>query len=81
VLNKRLFLCFFSGVFRLRVQASWFYHQEWFQRGVNVSVGVSAGFGWPFYFAVVVAGLCVAARFCHQKVDVADGVVPPPSPQ
>ena len=51
--------------------------------GVNISVAVSAGFVWPFYFAIVVAGLCVAARFYHRKLDANDAVLPlpPPPPQ
>ncbi len=48
--------------------------------GVNISVAVSAGFGWPFYFAIVVAGLCVAARLYHPKVKV-DTALPPLPPQ
>jgi hypothetical protein len=44
--------------------------------GLNINVVVSAGFGWPFYFAIVVAGLCVAARLYHRKV-VADPMLPP----
>ena len=48
--------------------------------GVNVSVAVSAGFGWPFYFALVVAGLCVAARVYHRKLVANDAVLPPPPP-
>ncbi len=58
---------------------------------VNVSVPVSAYLGWPFYFAIAVAGLCIAARFYHRKIvmpapaaanPVADGqmVLPPPPP-
>jgi len=45
--------------------------------GVNIEVAVSAGFGWPFYFAIVVAGLCVAARLYHRKI-AADTMLPPP---
>ena len=48
--------------------------------GANVSVNVSAGFGWPFYFAIVVAGLCVAARVYHRKVTSVDTALPPPPP-
>jgi hypothetical protein len=48
--------------------------------GVNISVAVSAGFGWPFYFAIVVAGLCVAARIYHRKLVASDAVLPPPPP-
>jgi hypothetical protein len=48
--------------------------------GVNVGVDVLAAFGWPFYFAIVVAGLCVAARIYHRKI-VADAVLPPLPPQ
>ena len=39
--------------------------------GINVSVAVSAGFGWTFYFAVVVVALCIAARFYHRKAKAA----------
>ena len=42
-------------------------------QGANISVDVSAAFGWPFYFAIVVAGLCIAARFYHKRV-VADNI-------
>jgi hypothetical protein len=35
---------------------------------VNVSVPVSAYLGWPFYLAIVVAALCIAARFYHRKI-------------
>jgi hypothetical protein len=34
------------------------------------SVAVMAVFEWPFYFAIVVAGLCVAARLYHKKVEL-----------
>jgi hypothetical protein len=44
--------------------------------GVSVSVAVSAGFGWPFYLAIVVAGLCIAARLYHRRITV-DGTLPP----
>jgi hypothetical protein len=46
-------------------------------QGVNIGVGVSAAFEWPFYFAIVVAGLCLAARLYHKKVV---GAALPPSP-
>jgi hypothetical protein len=50
--------------------------------GVSISVNVSAGFGWPFYVAIVVAGLCVAARVYHRKLVAMDtGLPPPPPPQ
>lgn len=48
--------------------------------GANISVNVSAGFGWPFYLAIVVAGLCVAARFYHRKIAITDTSLPPPPP-
>jgi hypothetical protein len=48
--------------------------------GVSISVNVSAGFGWPFYFAIVVAGLCVAARVYHKKLAEMDTALPPPPP-
>jgi hypothetical protein len=37
-------------------------------QGTSVSVAVLAAFGWPFYFAIVVAGICVAARLLHRRV-------------
>jgi hypothetical protein len=47
--------------------------------GAKISVDVSAAFGWPFYFAIVVAGLCIAARFYHQRV-VANTISIPNTP-
>jgi hypothetical protein len=47
-------------------------------QGANVGVGVSAAFEWPFYFAIVVAGLCVATRLYHRKVS--GSALPPPPP-
>jgi hypothetical protein len=40
-------------------------------QGTRVSFLVSAGFHWPFYLAVVAASLCVAARFYHKRVGIA----------
>ena len=48
--------------------------------GTSISVNVSAGFGWPFYFAIVVAGLCVATRIYPRKIAIADTTLLPPSP-
>ena len=39
--------------------------------GVNASVLLSAGFQWPFWLAVIAAGLCIAARVYHKKVAIA----------
>ena len=36
--------------------------------GASGSVGVNAAFEWPFYFAIAVAGLSVAARLYHRKI-------------
>lgn len=36
--------------------------------GVGVSVKVNSSLNWPFYFAIVVAALCIAARLYHKKV-------------
>ncbi len=47
--------------------------------GANISVDVSAAFGWSFYFAIVVAGLCIAARFYHKKVMADIKSIPPTS--
>lgn len=48
--------------------------------GMNFSVDVLAAFQWPFYLAIVVAALCVAARIYHRKISV-EAAVPPPPPQ
>ena len=47
--------------------------------GTNISVNVSAGFGWPFYIAIVVAGLCVVTRVYHRKIAVTNTTILPPS--
>ena len=36
--------------------------------GINLSVIVSAAFQWPFWLAVVAAGLCITARVYHRKL-------------
>jgi hypothetical protein len=41
-------------------------------QGTNVSVPMSAVFLWPFWLAIVAAGLCIAARFYHKKIVVPD---------
>jgi hypothetical protein len=47
--------------------------------GISISIGVVAAFEWPFYLAIVVAGLCIAARLYHRKV-VGTTVPQPPTP-
>jgi hypothetical protein len=37
--------------------------------GISISVAVSTAFGWTFFFAIVVAALCIAARFYHRKIE------------
>jgi hypothetical protein len=39
-----------------------------FTMGVNISVLVSSAFQWPFYLAIVAAGLCITARIYHRKL-------------
>jgi hypothetical protein len=50
-------------------------------QGVVRGIIVSAEFGWTFWLAVVVSGLCVAARLYHKKLDrpTATEKVPQPS--
>lgn len=50
--------------------------------GQNVVVNVTASFEWPFYFAMVVVGLCVAARLYHKKAvaNTNTNPLPPPPP-
>ena len=47
-------------------------------QGTTVSVFMSAAFMWPFWLAAVAAGLCIAARFYHGKITVAEQ--PPKQP-
>jgi hypothetical protein len=49
----------------------------------NLSVNVSAGFGWAFYFAIAVAALCIAARVYHRKIPLYQppATTPPPAQQ
>jgi hypothetical protein len=39
-----------------------------FTMGANISVMVSSAYQWPFYLAIVAAGLCITARIYHRKV-------------
>jgi hypothetical protein len=39
-----------------------------FVEGITLTVLLSAGFQWPFWLAIVTAGLCIAARIYHKKV-------------
>jgi hypothetical protein len=47
--------------------------------GISISIGVIAAFEWPFYLAIVVAGLCVAARLYHRKVVGTSNIPLPPT--
>ena len=53
--------------------------------GISISVNVSAAFLWPFYLAIAVTVLCVAARIYHRKMaEVAPSqisLLPSPSEQ
>jgi hypothetical protein len=56
--------------------------------GVGVSVQVRASLNWPFYFGIVVAALCIAARIYHHKIKMSEPAIavpaavqtPPPPP-
>jgi hypothetical protein len=48
--------------------------------GQNVAVNVTTSFEWPFYFAIAVAGLCVAARLYHKKAVANTDAYPLPPP-
>ena len=37
-------------------------------QGVKVSVFMTAGFQWPFVFAIIGVGLCIAAKIYHKKI-------------
>jgi hypothetical protein len=49
--------------------------------GSNQSANVSTVINWPFYFAIVVTGLCIATRFYHRNLNKPIIVTPTPSPQ
>lgn len=51
--------------------------------GVSVSVNVAAAFGLPFFLAIAVVVLCVAARLYHGKIvkTINNNLPPPPPPQ
>jgi hypothetical protein len=40
--------------------------------GTSISVDISAAFLWPFYLAIAVTVLCVAARLYHSKVAIVE---------
>jgi hypothetical protein len=44
---------------------------QFFSSSVTISVLLSAGFQYPFWLAIVAAGLCIAARLYHKKVAAA----------
>lgn len=37
-------------------------------QGMNVRVLLTAGFLWPFWLAILSAGLCIAARVFHKRI-------------
>jgi hypothetical protein len=43
---------------------------------VTVSVAAGGSFLWPFYFAIAVSGLCIAARLYHKKLVTPLALVP-----
>jgi hypothetical protein len=47
--------------------------------GTSISVAVSAGFGWPFYFAIMVAALCISSRVYHRKMTLDMALSNPPA--
>jgi hypothetical protein len=60
--------------------------------GIDISIDVSAAFGWTFYLAIVVVALCLAVRVFHKRItgslaqvvnqsDQTDQHTPPPPPQ
>ncbi|MEM1587270.1 MAG: hypothetical protein QXX99_06155 [Candidatus Bathyarchaeia archaeon] len=36
--------------------------------GATINVPVTAGFKWPFWFAIITVALCIAARLYHKKL-------------
>lgn len=47
-----------------------------FTMGINISVLISTAFQWPFWLAIVAAGLCIAARIYHMKLSSAPKQAP-----
>ena len=47
--------------------------------GSSQSASVTTVLNWPFYFAIVVTGLCVAARFYHRILNKQTLVTPTPT--
>ncbi len=46
--------------------------------GLNISVSVTAGFGWTFFLSIVVVALCITARLYHRKIEPQDLAQPKP---
>jgi len=70
------------GGFNVPITGSGIIQLPQMAQGVTISVSVLAAFEWPFYFAIVVAGICVAARLYHRKIvgKVVGQPLPPPPP-
>jgi hypothetical protein len=47
-------------------------------QGVTTSVQMNAGFRWPFLLATIAAGLCIAARIYHKKINPTNTTEPTP---
>ena len=45
-----------------------------FVSGITLTFLLSAGFQWPFWLAIVAAGLCIAARLHHGKAVAAPSI-------
>ena len=54
--------------------------QKFSSNSSNTILSVSAGFEWPFYFAIIVGGLNIAARIYHRKIST-NPILPPPPQQ
>jgi len=48
--------------------------------GISISVSITSGFEWPFYFAIIVVALCAAARLYHRKTVTPTINLPIPPP-
>jgi len=53
--------------------------QKFSSNNASTSLSVSAAFEWPFYFAIIVSGLSIAARIYHRKISKTP--ILPPAPQ
>ncbi|MEM4733657.1 MAG: hypothetical protein QXD70_03920, partial [Candidatus Bathyarchaeia archaeon] len=48
-------------------------------QGITIAIKMAADFIWPFWLAIMAAGLCIAARIYHKKIASAEQTAKQPS--